>query len=58
MGAVRSPEDLDQADRPSPVPKQLARRRPRPASVDIVTDAMRVDPALRMMIAPDEIDSL
>jgi len=59
VGAVRSPEDLDSAAstaRRSRPFKTL--RRPRSANGDIVSEAMRVDPHLRMMIAPHELDSL
>ena len=58
MGAVRSPEDLDRAGAKRRQQPLKTHRRPRPANPDIVSEAMRVDPQLRMMIAPDELDSL
>ena len=53
---MRTPEDLDRAE-PAPAPPLKTHRR-RPRRTDIVSEAMRADPALRMQLAPDELDSL
>ena len=43
---------------PQPKPPQLKTHRRRRRRTDIVSEAMRVDPHLRMLIAPDELDGL
>ena len=51
---MRSPAELDRPE-PPPPPLRIRRRRLR---TDIVSEAARVDPVLRMLLAPDDLDSL
>lgn len=52
---MRTPEALDRTD-PKPAPLKTHRRKTR--RTDIVSEAMRVDPALRLAVTGDELDSV
>lgn len=53
---MRSPEDLDRAEPTRTAPLKTHRRQRR--RTDIVSEAMRIDPALRQAISPDELDGI
>lgn len=53
---MRTPESLDRTQAAPPPKLKTHRRRRR--RTDIVSEAMRVDPALRQAISPDELDGI